>query len=286
MLNEYKPVEGGAVFGKVVAVVVLAAVAMGLIVVTVWGYRTWSEYSQARTEEAALTQRASVDKKSLEGTLDSYIFPEEELTDNLDGRLYISGKVVVVDRTGRLIDSAFLELPDELRASRPEEVGTVVWLDWGKQYRWRYSNGAAAYTHAVRVSVIDLIDKKLIDSRFLYGSLPPENVRDKGKWEYFGTKPVRQIVAHLTNVSEGRLGPLPAETLGRETAMTSSDARFLVRMGGYGVIIFLSGLAGWWATVKMRRRLSHQLGRGLHGDHELTSIATWMEAAGKENKGR
>src|SRR4051812_8575746 len=47
------------------------------------------------------------------------------------GGPYVTGKVVVVDQANARMDNLFFELPDGLRATRPEEVGTVVRVHWG-----------------------------------------------------------------------------------------------------------------------------------------------------------
>ena len=44
---------------------------------------------------------------------------------------YLKGKVVTIDRAKNDFDRLMLELPDDLCAKTPEEVGTVVWLSWG-----------------------------------------------------------------------------------------------------------------------------------------------------------
>src|SRR5262249_27247897 len=44
----------------------------------------------------------------------------------------VKGKMVVVNVNERKIDDLYFALPDHLRASKPEEVATVVLLTWGK----------------------------------------------------------------------------------------------------------------------------------------------------------
>jgi NADH:ubiquinone oxidoreductase subunit H len=50
------------------------------------------------------------------------------------------------------------------------------------------------------------------------------------------------------------------------------------------LFVILSGIAGWWATRKMRQKMERRLGRKLRGDHELTSISSWMESVSKDKK--
>ena len=46
------------------------------------------------------------------------------------------------------------------------------------------------------------------------------------------------------------------------------------------------GIAGWVVTLIHKRRMQKRLGRKLWGQHELTSLNSWMEVAEKENKNK
>ena len=52
------------------------------------------------------------------------------------------------------------------------------------------------------------------------------------------------------------------------------------RIGIPGPIVWILALAivGWFATIRYRRNMEKRLGRKLKGDHELTSLSSWMEA--------
>jgi hypothetical protein len=45
------------------------------------------------------------------------------------GEPYIRGKVITVDTRRQAVDHLYFDLPPELRAAQPEEVGTVVWVE-------------------------------------------------------------------------------------------------------------------------------------------------------------
>lgn len=51
---------------------------------------------------------------------------------------YVKGKIILIDHLAMKIDNLTFDLPEELRPSSPEEVGTVIWLEWytapGPQY--------------------------------------------------------------------------------------------------------------------------------------------------------
>lgn len=50
------------------------------------------------------------------------------------------------------------------------------------------------------------------------------------------------------------------------------------------ILMLISGITGWWATRQLRKRMEKRLGRKVRGEHELTSITSWMEAESKDKK--
>ncbi len=59
----------------------------------------------------------------------------------------------------------------------------------------------------------------------------------------------------------------------------------LTGSGRVGLLIPIL-IGSWLATRMYRRRMEKQLGRKVRGDHELTSITSWMEAASKDDRPR
>ena len=57
------------------------------------------------------------------------------------------------------------------------------------------------------------------------------------------------------------------------------------RVGIPGPVLWVAalGIVGWFATIRYRRNMEKRLGRKLKGDHELTSISSWMEAESKKD---
>jgi hypothetical protein len=45
---------------------------------------------------------------------------------------YLKGKVITVNKKVNRIDDIYFDLPEKLRATKPEDVGTIVWLEWGQ----------------------------------------------------------------------------------------------------------------------------------------------------------
>jgi hypothetical protein len=61
---------------------------------------------------------------------------------------------------------------------------------------------------------------------------------------------------------------------------------FGVRINGTIPIIIAAAIVGWFLTRRYRKNMEKRLGRKLKGDHELTSISSWMEASAKDEKPR
>ena len=109
------------------------------------------------------------------------------------------GKMVVVDTKTRDIDGdVFFGLPDALRASRPEEVGTVVQLAYGR------APGPGVYgkerlpsfIQTCQVTVIDRAGRGVIAAALLRGGKPPEGI-EEGQKEGVGPKPTQEIIDYL-----------------------------------------------------------------------------------------
>src|SRR2546429_5290376 len=58
------------------------------------------------------------------------------------------------------------------------------------------------------------------------------------------------------------------------------------RIGIPGPVIWMLalGIVGWFATIRYRRNMEKRLGRKLKGDHELTSLSSWMEVESKREE--
>ena len=51
------------------------------------------------------------------------------------------------------------------------------------------------------------------------------------------------------------------------------------------VIIFvIVGVVSWWTTRVLKKRMERRLGREVRGEHELTSLTSWMEADSEDKK--
>jgi hypothetical protein len=113
------------------------------------------------------------------------------------------GKMVVLDLKTKDFDwDVTAELPPELKAAKPEEVGTVVQTNWAKtQVQPGYDNGASAYIQECDVVVIDLASRAVIAKQHFQGSDPPQQIEDSS--EGVGSKPTQEVVSYLKGLPRG-----------------------------------------------------------------------------------
>ncbi len=110
-----------------------------------------------------------------------------------------AGKMVVVDKNTQDIDAdVFFGLPNDLRASRPEEVGTVVWLEYGRILgKGVYGEKRIpSFIQTCKVTVLDQGDRQVIASTLLHGGPPPETVEDTAA-EGVGSRPTAEVIDYL-----------------------------------------------------------------------------------------
>jgi hypothetical protein len=112
------------------------------------------------------------------------------------GKGYLKGKVVIIDKDdGGTIDSLNSSLPEVLRANSPEEVGTVVWLNWNEERVGTYQGGGGAYVYTCVMTIIDRTSSsKVAVKRFRGGDPPYITYSHSG----YGSRP--DIISYLTNL--------------------------------------------------------------------------------------
>jgi hypothetical protein len=110
----------------------------------------------------------------------------------------VRAKMVVVNVTERRIDDLHLALPDDLGASRPEEVATVVLLTWEKRPTSTEPASVNLYGNRfmmiAQVKVFDWERKAEIASGTFFGDLP-----DFGQ-AATGPKPDARVLKYLTDL--------------------------------------------------------------------------------------
>jgi hypothetical protein len=107
------------------------------------------------------------------------------------GQPRVVGKVLPVNMGDRTPDHIYFDLPDDLRAAKPEEVGTVVLLSWGKIKVGDYEGGGDANQQTKRV---------LVSQQFM-GGPPPNTTSSSGGAT--GSSPAPQIVTYLRGLPRG-----------------------------------------------------------------------------------
>ena len=110
----------------------------------------------------------------------------------------IKGKMIVVDQDAKGVDlDVHFALPDDLRASAPEEVGSVVLTSYKTtEVLDYYNDGSSGYRQACDVTVIDHASRTVIAKKKIWGGNPPETSHDI-PWDRVGSKPTTSIVDYL-----------------------------------------------------------------------------------------
>jgi hypothetical protein len=108
---------------------------------------------------------------------------------------YIKGKIITVNNEEGEIDDIYFSLPEELRATKPENVGTIVWLEWGEDNIGSYTDGEDATVITCDVTIIDKSTATVVAERNFRGSIPP-NPKRSGE-DGTGSMPIDEIVAYL-----------------------------------------------------------------------------------------
>ena len=122
------------------------------------------------------------------------------LKDPAPGRspAYIRGKVLPVTHipsSGRVEEDLYWLLPSELRARTPEDVSTVVWLDWEEKPFTvpyiQFTRRIIGIQYLCRVTVIDRTTNEKVAEQMFLGSDP------RGSARYAGDRPYEAIAQYL-----------------------------------------------------------------------------------------
>jgi hypothetical protein len=110
----------------------------------------------------------------------------------------VQKKMIVIDMREKDVDSLYWDLPEELRAATPDEVGTVVWMEWDKIQRMIYGT-KPGWQHHVKVTVIDMSRKTVVAHGCFIGSMPPSSISSRSS-EGNGSKPTDEVVRFLATL--------------------------------------------------------------------------------------
>lgn len=112
------------------------------------------------------------------------------------GHAYVSGKVLPVDKTEKIVDrSVYFALPGGLKARLAQDVGTVVWLDWGTTQVGTYTGGGNAYVRTCEATVIDESRNAIVGTADFTGTDPPSGKTSSG--DAYGDAPVQKVVNYI-----------------------------------------------------------------------------------------
>jgi hypothetical protein len=107
------------------------------------------------------------------------------------------GKMITVKLQGPEIDWLYYDLPKSLRANSPEEVQTVVLLDWKENVVNQYEGGGNAIQWICGVTVYDKDTKTPIAYGQYAGGDPPSTTSTSAGSNDYGSKPTAEIVRFL-----------------------------------------------------------------------------------------
>ena len=113
---------------------------------------------------------------------------------------YITGKVITINITEKKLDDILNKLPSELRAKNHDEVGMVVWLEWGRTLVGTYTGGAKGYAHTCNVTLINFVNNTIIDEQYFRGTDPPE-IKVVGG-DAYGSMPTQDIVDYIKGLPQ------------------------------------------------------------------------------------
>lgn len=113
----------------------------------------------------------------------------------------LRGKIIPIDIDKKEVDDIYWEMPEDMRADKPDDVGTIVWLKWGKEQIGTYTGGSAAEVQTVVVTVIDKKEGVQTHTTSLRGGNPPQS--KKSSQSGVGPKPTTEIINFLKALPRG-----------------------------------------------------------------------------------
>ena len=122
----------------------------------------------------------------------------ERSGESMNNTPYIVGKIVVVDLGKKNFDYLVFKLPAKLRATTPDEVGTVVQTTYTDNEFGTYTGGGIGYQTQADVKLINFATGQLISTKSFLGSEPPAT--KSGSGDAHGGEPTQQVVDWLKSL--------------------------------------------------------------------------------------
>jgi hypothetical protein len=145
--------------------------------------------------------RVNAANKPLRPHTSEYLTPVG-LQEQASIRPHIKGKIVLIDKNARAISTWQMELPSALRATRPDEVGTIVWIKERKEKVGEYvdlsgRSEGSAYMYVWDLTLIDKSIPAIVGRATLRGSDPPETSQEGFR---SGTIPLTDTIEYLESL--------------------------------------------------------------------------------------
>lgn len=118
---------------------------------------------------------------------------------------YIRSKVLSIDVNDTTVDEfTFTKFPEELRANKPEEIGTLLLCEWYEVKEGEYYNEETrqktgdAYRSYANISIIDFKEKKLIYIKNFKGADPLGAFHSDGN--FTSMQPMFELVDYINKL--------------------------------------------------------------------------------------
>ena len=111
----------------------------------------------------------------------SEISSYQNYTDISYTKPHLASKLVVIDSDSNSVDRTYYDLPDNIKANNPSDVGAVAFIACSEKLVGKYTSGSLGYKTDCTVSVIDRSTFIKHEST-IQGDSPPQSKKGKGDW--------------------------------------------------------------------------------------------------------
>jgi hypothetical protein len=130
--------------------------------------------------------------------ISEYIADVDKSTESTNYSPYLRGKVITIDNENKAIDDIYFSLPNELKASEPNEVGTIILIERREVAVGRYTDGTGAYQDFWQLTIVDKTLLTIVGTIEISGEEPPEYKQSSGPKT--GTSPKTKVIEYLSNL--------------------------------------------------------------------------------------
>ena len=120
-------------------------------------------------------------------------------SDEYSGKGYLVGKAIVVNSSSEEVDNLYFHLPGRIRASKPDEVGTVILVHCSTENTGEYEGGGAASRKNCDIEIFDKATRVIIGSESFSGATPSSIVAPAGSGNS-AERPTEDMVKYLAGL--------------------------------------------------------------------------------------